>query len=81
MSKTGLEKRMLSIGNGMYLFLHYCLQRPIREFGMIASCMAKLKFILLKGGFTSGKMGEDQKIQLLIQVHLYSGEKNETKKI
>jgi len=81
MLKNGLEKRMLSIGNGMFLFLHYCLQKLTLVSGMIASCMAKLKFILLKEGFTSGKMEEDQKTQLLIQVRLFSGEKNETKKI
>jgi hypothetical protein len=48
---------------------------------MSASYMAKLKFYLLKGEFTFGKMERDQKTQLLIQVPLYSGEKNETKKI
>jgi len=48
---------------------------------MSASFMAKLKFILLKGEFTFIKMERDQKIQLLIQVLLFSGEQNETKKI
>jgi len=43
--------------------------------------MAKLKSYSLREGFTSGKMEKGQKIQLLIQVHLFFGEKNETEKI
>ena len=39
--------------------------------------MAKLKFYTLREGFISGKMEKGQKTQLLIQVVLFSGEKNE----
>jgi hypothetical protein len=46
-------------------------------FGMSASCMAKVRFYFWRAEFISGKMVRDQKIQLLIQAHLFSGEKNE----
>jgi hypothetical protein len=44
---------------------------------MSASYMGKLKSYSLREGFTSGKMEKGHKTQLLIQVVLFSGEKNE----
>jgi hypothetical protein len=70
----------MSIGNGMFLFLALLFAKSDTKFGMIVSCMAKLKFILLREGFTLEKWKEIKKPSSLSKCVCFLEKKMKQKK-